>query len=375
MSCNYHFKNYDHTESSWWQRMMDTCQHSKSNPGRGPSRWREPTSTVTDKCGHLRAQFGSKVHRFMKRTAALAQVPNIALVSPHHSSVAAAVVYGLEAFFPFFFFCIDVPFWLQINNNPAGHELKWVNTHALTCSSVDWAPSHSIISCQTPTPGQKESTCSCSALVGCYLVTAPSICLPSHVPSQRPQQPSYRHPHSQRWQRPGFWPRLPCWSRLWIKGYISVELIMRTCTCQAQYWPGDKKTAGCMSTCLIRLCQQEILLQPQRCNCCARRSGFQTTDCWRRCRKPLSPMRCVRGNRQHPPSCCIPITEALSPRLEVALGCQSSSFSSTKLNSYKVWRPWMACRFFGRCFWPGAQMLQMFQSVAITIEVQTQLNR
>lgn len=55
------------------------------------SRWKEPISTVTDKCGHLRVQFRSKVHRFMKRaTAALAQVPNIVLVSPHHSSV-----YGL----------------------------------------------------------------------------------------------------------------------------------------------------------------------------------------------------------------------------------------------------------------------------------------
>lgn len=178
-----------------------------------------------------------------------------------------------------FFFCIDVPFWLQINNNPAGHELKWMNTHALTWSSVDLAPSHSIISCQTPTPGQKESTCSCSAVVGCYLVTASSICLLSHIPSERPQQPPYWHPHLQRWQRPGFWPRLPCWSRFWIKGNISVELIMQTCTCQAQYWPGDKKTAGCVSTCLIRLCQQEILLQPQRCNCCVCRSDFKTTDC------------------------------------------------------------------------------------------------
>lgn len=307
---------------------------------------------------------GAQVHE--KNSSFSASTQYSASVSPSQLSCSSCGLWS-GGFFSFFFFCIDVPFWLQINNNPA------VKVSEYTCADVFLC--RSIISCQTPTPGQKESTCSCSALVGCYLVTAPSICLPSHVPSQRPQQPSHRHPHSQRWQRPGFWPRLPCWSRLWIKGYISVELIMRTCTCQAQYWPGDKKTAGCMSTCLIRLCQQEILLQPQRCNCCARRSGFQTTDCWRRCRKPLSPMRCVRGNRQHPPSCCIPITEALSPRLEVALGCQSSSFSSTKLNSYKVWRPWMACRFFGRCFWPGAQMLQMFQSVAITIEVQTQLNR
>lgn len=144
----------------------------------------------------------------------------------------------------------------------------------LTCSSVDLAASHSIISCQKLTPGQKESTCSCSAVVGCYLVTPSSICLPAHIQSEQLLQPSHRHLHLHWWQRPGVWPRLPCWSRPWTKGYISVKLIMQTCTCQARYWPGDKKIAGCVSTCLIRLCQQEILLQPQRCNCYVRRSSL-----------------------------------------------------------------------------------------------------
>lgn len=93
-------------------------------------------------------------------------------------------------------------------------------------------------------------------LCSCWVLSCHSLFnLPPFTATEQPQQPSYWHLHLQWWQQPRFYHRLSCWSRPWIKEYISLQLIKPTCTCQARYWPGDKKIAGCMSTCLIRLCQ------------------------------------------------------------------------------------------------------------------------
>lgn len=68
----------------------DRCKHSTSDPDRG-AMW--GAMWMQDHCGHLRAHFGSKVHRFMKRaTAASAQLPD-------SRCLPVAVLYSPDAFF------------------------------------------------------------------------------------------------------------------------------------------------------------------------------------------------------------------------------------------------------------------------------------
>lgn len=247
-------------------------------------------------------------HRYLKtETAALAQTPTerrrLPVTSVLHEPAAAAVVRGLGAVLHVF----------EINNNPDSRGL-WVKANKqtlVTSSSAYAAPSPSIIPRETPTPGQQDSTCSCYTVAGCYFVTPSSICLPSHLQSEQPPLPSYLNLHLRRRRRPRAWQRWLCWSRPSIKWYFSAKLIMQTCTCQAQYPPGDKKIAGCTSTCLFRLYRLEV--------CCSG-SACKTVEGYTENHLFWHDANCPYRSPDYQGS----------PILEDALGCQSPSLFSRK---------------------------------------------
>lgn len=135
--------------------------------------------------------------------------------------------------------------------------LRWIHKYMLTLFNAYLATSQPINSSQTAT--LSISTLSCQTrkarrtapapimqLTGCYHFTQSPVCLSTHlwlhVSSQIScsAQPASKLIYSDDDSCMVFAATLPCLSRPWIKGHISIRLITQACICHAQHWHVSK---------------------------------------------------------------------------------------------------------------------------------------